>query len=216
MAWSEILAPNFAVFTPAVEHGDFRCRSVVGVRRSLSLFSEPFPVPTVDYHGSYVAAASVVLPKLGRTVLVSAHASPTRPTEEQRSKWHDVPAPQARSDGDLWDSDYVFATLESVAKNEQVLVAGDLNEARAWDDLHPGTTWGADYFALAGHAGFCDVTFRLWNHECVTHGAYQLDHVLATNDVARQITDARVVDLDDADEADHCPIRFTISLDEAS
>lgn len=207
------LATDYQVFTPAVEDGDFRCRSMVAIRSSSNLLASQFALPTARYHGSYLATAMVNLPDLGPIVLASVHASPTRPTIDQRSLWPDdlvEPSPRPTGNGELWDSDYVLATLAHHAlAGRHVLAAGDFNEARAWDGDHPGA-WGAEYFEAAQLAGLVDVTFRHWGKtERATHGPYQDDHIFATAAVDDLITRTDVER--DAGESDHHPVAFVLT-----
>jgi CO/xanthine dehydrogenase Mo-binding subunit len=178
---------------------------------------------------SYVAVAHVELPGIGATTIVSMHASPNPVTAADLARWPgDPPRPRSggigvRNTGELFYSDLIVDALRQMADERPVLAAGDLNEARSWDEAHPGHTWGVEFFDLVGRAGLDDVTYGLWGEERrtryhVTQGAYQLDYVLATPDISAAIVSAEVdaawlrPDLDVAMVADHSPIWFTLEV----
>ena len=102
-----------------------------------------------------------------------------------------------------------LATLRDLADacRHQLLAAGDFNEARGWDVLHPGETWGAEYFKAVGAAGLVDCLHRVWPDEEPTRGEYQLDHVFATTDVASKVKDPLILA---SSGSDHAPIAFTL------
>ena len=178
---------------------------------------------------SYVAGGTVELPGLGATTVISVHASPQPVTDADLARWHgELPAPRTggsgvRDAGKLFYSDLIVDVLRQMAAGGPVLATGDLNEARAWDDHHVGHTWGAEFFALVEAAGLRDVTHGLWGEERPTRyhaeqQAYQLDFVLATEDVSRAIVHAEVdaawlaPDVDLARVSDHAPVWFELAL----
>jgi CO/xanthine dehydrogenase Mo-binding subunit len=120
---------------------------------------------------SYVAAAHVELPGIGATTIVSMHASPNPVTAADLARWPgDPPRPRSggigvRNTGELFYSDLIVDALRQMADERPVLAAGDLNEARSWDEAHPGHTWGVEFFDLVGRAGLDDVTYGLWGEE---------------------------------------------------
>lgn len=188
----------------------YRCRSLVAVRRELDLEVEQTVVPTALYHGTYLAACRVTLPDLGRTTLVSVHASPTPVTTEERQAWPgELPAARPSAlGGQLWDADMVLATLGLMAPQGPVLAAGDLNEARTWDKIHTGH-WGDEFFGRATELGLVDPLHRLWGVERPTRGGYQIDHVLASPDVADAVAAARVMERPDGPAMlDHLAVWF--------
>lgn len=191
------------------------------------------PTPLVDpalldklkIHQSYVASASVELPGLGAAALVSMHASPNVVPEAELATYPSPPDPRSggssRDAGRLFYSDLVVDALADAATRGPVLAAGDLNEARAWDDGHPGETWGTEFFGGLESRGLHDITFGLWGEERRTrfhasHPAYQLDIVLASHIVAPLVVDAAVDDgwTDDAVASeglsDHAPVWIRI------
>lgn len=164
----------------------YRCRSGVAVHESLGTW-RPIDLPTSDYHGSYLAAAVVETPA-DVIVAVSVHASPTPLSQRDHDlwTWGDPPLRRgAPGDPAVWDSDHVLQTVGMAMAEEvgPVIVGGDLNEARRWDDDHAGH-WGEDWFAIANGIGMHDATFSLWGEERPTHGRYQVDHVLVSESVA--------------------------------
>jgi hypothetical protein len=72
----------------------------------------------------------------------------------------DLPRPRtAASSGELWDSDFVLATLAELARLGPTLVAGDFNECLAWDETHP-REWGREYFDRIASASLISLTHR--------------------------------------------------------
>ncbi|QIK68014.1 endonuclease/exonuclease/phosphatase family protein [Nocardioides sp. HDW12B] len=204
---------------------NYRVRSVLLWRRG-AVTGEAFPLPTAGYHGSYLAAARLDLPVVGETVAVSVHASPTVVAAEYLKQWvhtaAPIPEPRASAaPGELWDSDFVLATLAQLARRGLVLAAGDFNECLAWDTTHHGA-WGEEYFARVADSGLVSLTHRDEAGEkqtAFTHDglAYQLDHVLASASVADQVAHAPRVDATWSRErviagelSDHSPLWFEI------
>jgi hypothetical protein len=162
---------------------------------------------------------------------LSVHASPRpvvgRYLDQWRACGQNLPPPRNSGHpetGPWWDSDLVMATLKLVADagiasqpRYEVLAAGDLNEAIAWDDNHAGS-WGEDFFGAHGGAGLVadcglvSVLHMLWGGaEKPTHGGLQLDHVLATEPIGRRMSARTPEDSAQAGWAsDHLPIRFSI------
>ena len=196
--------------------------------RASAMAGEPFQVPTAGYHGSYLASARLSLPDLGETIAVSVHASPAvveaRYLEHWRQTGRPLPEPRpSAAPGELWDSDFVLATLAELAQRGNVLAGGDFNECLAWDDTHPGA-WGDEYFARVADAGLVSLAHRHGAGErqsAFTHDglAYQLDHVIASPSVADQIAQTPSVDADWSREqvvageiSDHAPLWFQIGM----
>jgi endonuclease/exonuclease/phosphatase family metal-dependent hydrolase len=222
--WAEI--SERAGFGIAIDpDSTYRVRSLLLWRRS-TVTAEPFPLPTAGYHGSYLAAARLDLPVVGDTTAVSVHASPTVVEARYRHHWRQTglplpdPRPSAGS-GELWDSDFVLATLAELARRGPVLAAGDFNECLAWDTTHQGA-WGKEYFARVANAKLVSLTHRDNAPErqtAFTHDGleYQLDHVLASPDVSDQIAQAPRVDANWSREraiagelSDHAPLWFEV------
>lgn len=190
----------------------YRCRSALLVSRGIWVEQLTHDsLPSLAYHGSYVAAARMRLLD-GRTqIAISAHASPAFPDDpamiRSAADWPaDVPAPARRQvgtavryAGELWDSDRVLATaVHAREEGGPVLMAGDLNEARGWDVGHPGT-WGEEYFRNATTSGLFAPLHERWDGERPTRWSgpddqapLQLDHVLATADLAAKVTRGHV------------------------
>lgn len=185
--------------------------SLVAVRKESGITSSTLRLPTDDYHGSYLAAATLTIPGWGDLWTISVHASPTRPTKAQLATWPgSVNMPRPRGvDGspDRWDSDLVLATIGAAALENETLAVGDFNEARNWDHDHHGA-WGGLYFDRASALGLRSPLFDLWTEEQVTSHGYQLDHILATDRVAAIIGNAQVQAMTGSN--DHAPIAFTI------
>jgi endonuclease/exonuclease/phosphatase family metal-dependent hydrolase len=187
-------------------------------------------VPTLAYHGSYVACAR--WPVGGEDVLVmSVHASPTKSAGLEL--WPgEVLEPQARPAGqradgrmDVYDSDALLATLRHQALRGNLLAAGDLNEALRWDDTHEGH-WGRDYFRGVTDAGLVSVLHALAggvetpSHRDRHGSRYQLDHVIATPRIAKWVTSPKqdpgwAAASDHADWSDHAPIWFELNAPSA-
>jgi endonuclease/exonuclease/phosphatase family metal-dependent hydrolase len=203
----------------------YQVRSLVVWRRS-AISGAALTLPTAGYHGSYLAAARLKLPMLGNVLAVSVHASPAVVESGYQEIWlgtgRDLPQPRtAASSGELWDSDFVLATLAELARLGPTLVAGDFNECLAWDQTHPGE-WGKEYFERVARARLISLTHRdggIEQQTAFTHDGleYQLDHVLATPEVARHVLGAPRVDSTWTRDAvlagatsDHAPIWFEI------
>lgn len=201
-AWRDLWArAGYTVHTSAPV---YRPVSAVIVDDAQLGASSTVELETAPYHGSYLAAAEVELPEVGPATVASVHASPNVVDPRYVMKWpRSVPMPQPRNGGGsyaadaLFDSDMVLATLARLASEGPSLAAGDLNEARGWDELpaHIGESWGERYFAGVGEAGWVDVTHREWGHERPTRRvptgpSLQLDHILATPTVASLLRDA--------------------------
>ena len=160
----------------------YPCRSGVAVPSSWR--ATAVHLPNEDYHGTYLAAVDAHVPGLGEVRFVSIHASPTPLTSADHHAWTgQLPPGRRPSPGApaVWHSDQVLADIGAAAQ-APMLVAGDLNEARRWDEVHGGS-FGADWFRNAGELGFQDLVHPVWGEEHPTRGEYQIDHVLGTADV---------------------------------
>jgi len=203
----------------------FQVRSLLLWRRS-TVTAESFLLPTAGYHGSYLAAVRLNLPAVGETIAVSVHASPAVVAAEYREHWPQTgrPLPEPRPSagpGELWDSDFVLASLADLTRLGPVLAAGDFNECLAWDAAHSGD-WGMEYFARVANSDLVSLTHRgeaVERQTAFTHDElkYQLDHVLASPSVASQIAKAPRVDAGWSRErvtagkaSDHAPLWFEI------
>lgn len=202
------------VETSPPEAPTFKCRSAVVARPGTEMKLTPLALENAAYHGSYLAGAVVEGILDVPIAAVSVHASPTRLTDESFDKWAG-PSPTPRAGGGpdagrLFHADLVLATLRSLAASQPVLLCGDWNEARAWDDHNPGT-WGKEFFELVVEAGLRDVLFERWGEERPTRGKYQIDHVFASPAVVDLVTAAELApELRGA--SDHTPVRFSISM----
>ena len=206
-----------------------RYRPVSAVITRLEVVGDrPASIPTQGYHGSYLVGLHVLLPGDTAPLLaVSVHASPRVVDEHNLEIWDSLAArPRPRvgagagaGAGRLFDADMVLATLAECALQGSVLAAGDFNEARDWDDSHPGE-WGRDFFERARKHRLQSPLFELWGEERTTRfnprgRSYQLDHLLATREVAALVTEAWVDDRwDDAESrhgrSDHAPVWFAL------
>jgi hypothetical protein len=211
VAWREAIEDRYQAV--AYEGANqYRCRSFVAVREGSGLGLEQLNFDGAEYHGSYVAAATLTSRAIGELTVMSVHASPTRPSDKDVQRWT-LPLPPVRPTGqpsELWDSDFVLETVARLApRTTPMLVAGDWNEARAWDKHHPGTWWGKEFFDAVTKAGLVDCTYSRWHTEKPTHGTvYQDDHVFASASVDRII--GPVMSVEPVPGSDHDAIAFTL------
>ena len=173
----------------------------------------------------YLAAGFIELPRIGQVRIVSVHASPRQVTRQALAEWGvDAPAGRLGPTGQVnrpWYSDLVLHTLGSVsADGQSLLAAGDYNESREYQP-----PFGSQFFARVERSGLVDVTYSHWQSERQTHfdGRHpkiQVDHVLASPDVAQLVVHEPFVDPDwidetsRADRSDHAPVWWTLSLPE--
>ena len=198
------------------------------------------PVPSAGYHGSYLAACRLRLVDGGPPIrLVSFHASP-RPVEPRYTDhWPDGDGfadPTPRDGGGwpattLFDSDYVIATLVALAgAGEPLLAAGDLNECEAWDEDHAPQRWWPPLHQTLTTAGLAlplratfpqdpELPGRRGSEQQTHFGSehdYQLDHVIATADLAAAVNHAHVepvwnrADVEAGNLSDHAPVWFSL------
>jgi len=197
-------------------------------------------LPGLVAHGSYVAAAEVRLPGAAVALRVlSIHASPAEPAAERAKARENLfprdveglivhPRQVGTSQpwaGAEWDSDRVLATAIHAAIGHELLVAGDFNEARGWDDRHGGT-WGHEFFHNAEVAGLMSPLYdenrspeipTRW-HRRGEEQPLQLDHVLATSPLAERIDQWHVdqgwsdpdIAVYEQGLSDHAPVWFWI------
>ena len=218
------LGDAYELCTYAGDLPPYRCRSVVAVRRSPGVRAEPYLLRRQAYHRSYLAAATVTVEDAASFIAVSVHASPTPYDRRYAADWG-APLPPVRPVAvrpQLWDADFVLATLQDLACDHDVLAAGDLNEARGYDTSD--SPWGALFFERVergdadGQGILVDVTYRRWaEQERPTCGVLQLDHILATPAIAAVIVDApddpAVVSPTEplhARGSDHRPLRWSL------
>ncbi len=212
---AEWRADGFTVVTE--EEQPFAVRSAVIARAGLMI--EPLRLPSADYHGSYVAAASLTVDGPPIT-LVSMHASPSRLTSDHVASALAVIRSRRQRNGEWWDADFVLGTLaDLVADGHRVIAAGDLNECLAWDQTHDGS-WGQQFFENVEHAGLGSATLAAWQrHERSTYlgsdAGYQLDHVLVTPGQSGWLRDVQLhswssEDVRSGDSPDHAWIEFLI------
>lgn len=201
----------------AEEEQPYAVRSAVIARAGLSV--KRLRLSSADYHGSYVAAASLTVDGLPIT-LVSMHASPSRLTSEYVASGQSVIAAARQRNGEWWDADFVLGTLaDLVAAGHQVVAAGDLNECLTWDLTHDGL-WGRQFFDNVERAGLTSATLAAWEgNERPTYlgseAGHQLDHVLVTPGQSGWLRDFELDSwsLDDVrsgDSPDHAWIEFLI------
>jgi hypothetical protein len=192
----------------------YKARSAVLVANSLELCS-PVELLTAEYHGSYVAVASIVVGLDAPVVLASIHASPNEVKDEWLGRWprREVPVPFARARFRLWDADMVLESMRVLLRtNAHLVVAGDWNEARLWDATHSGEA-GKQFFDRVAESGLVDCAHSEWGKEFATHDHYQLDHVFATSSIAPLIRNLHVVDdVGRRGGSDHKPIEFEIDV----
>jgi hypothetical protein len=212
---AEWRADGFTVV--AEEEQPYAVRSAVIARAGLSV--KRLRLSSADYHGSYVAAASLTVDGPPIT-LVSMHASPSRLTSEYVASGQSVIAAARQRNGEWWDADFVLGTLaDLVAAGHQVVAAGDLNECLTWDLTHDGL-WGRQFFDNVERAGLTSATLPAWEgNERPTYlgseAGHQLDHVLVTPGQSGWLRDFELHywNLDDVrsgDSPDHAWIEFLI------
>jgi hypothetical protein len=130
--------------------------SVLGFRRNLGFV-------VTDKHevfaalGTYAACADVELEN--GSVIFAKRAHQSKSCGSGRLNRHVGKAAEVRTCSVVEDVLLTEATSHSGAP---LLIAGDLNEARAWDATHPGHTCSADFFEGIKESGLTDVTFRDW------------------------------------------------------
>jgi len=205
----------------------YKVRSAILAERTLGLSrAEVEDVPTLAYHGSYIAAARWEVGN-DRVLLMSVHASPNR-AEKYLGDWPESAAgPVARAverrpggGNRLWNADALLATLRHRARLGPILAVGDFNEALGWDRTHGGVS-GRDYFDAVREAGLTSVLHDLWGlEERATHrvngkAGLQLDHIVASPLLAVWISDPQVdagwlAALDHDDWSDHAPVWFSL------
>lgn len=208
------LGSAYVCFAHPPDSPTYSCRSLVAIRWDSGIEAEPLALRTAAYHGSYLAAASVRLPRFGPATFVSVHASPAKLESRYRKLWPgELPTPRAVAKGVLWDADLVAATLSDLAGEGPLLAAGDFNEARE-SDPHFGGPWGVQYFAGLAEGGLVDCTYGRWgDSERPTRGPFQDDHILATPDIDGLISDPAVIDVSRGPGgSDHAPLRWTLAV----
>lgn len=214
--WLRAWKSDYEIVT--VARPRYQVRSALLVERSISC--DLYPLPTVRYHDSYVAAASIVLPSIGSLVALSVHASPAVITDRYRQDWKasDLEPPLGRGNDVPWDSDALLATVRAVATTGPVIAAGDWNEARSWDDNHSQSATGAEFFTRVEQEDLLrDVTYRAWKkkevptHRIGNEDSLQLDHIFATPGVAKHVhVGSPAQALGPWGASDHRSISFTI------
>jgi endonuclease/exonuclease/phosphatase family metal-dependent hydrolase len=111
-----------------------------------------------------------------------------------------------------WWTDAFLADLRlvMVGVDTSVLIAGDLNQARAYDAAS-GHRCGGEFLDAVADLGFVDVTVRDWGGERATRRSpdYHLDRVFASRQLADQM---RVDDIELVDDnvSDHAPVWFSL------
>jgi endonuclease/exonuclease/phosphatase family metal-dependent hydrolase len=182
-------------------------RSAIAFRRDLGLDAAE-DLETFRVLGTYASCARVQLD--GRSViLASIHTSPSQLDEEHAIRAH---AGTRSCELAPWWADALIAEMSS-RMSAPLVIAGDFNEARAWDASNRGHTCSTEFFKAIQEAGFIDITFRDWhNEERPTRRGpdYQLDHVFASG-VIEGLVEADDVELVHDDLSDHAAITFTLT-----
>jgi endonuclease/exonuclease/phosphatase family metal-dependent hydrolase len=182
--------------------------SVIAFRRDLGMEAAE-DLETFRVLGTYASCARVQMDDRS-VILASVHLSPSlldegHPMRAQAARRSCEPAP--------WWADALIAQLPPPA-GTPLIVAGDFNEARAWDANNRGHTCSAEFFDAIQVAGFTDITFRDWNDEeraTRRNPDYQLDHVIASAAIDG-LVEADDVELVHDDMSDHAAIAFRLTL----
>ncbi len=160
--------------------------------------------------GTYVATASL-RPDGTEVWLISAHASPSPvPAEKRRPQF------RTRScETEPWWADAFVAELLEFASHgfDHVVIAGDLNQARAYDAA-TGHTCGGELLDAIAASGFVDATLRDWEgveRPTRLNPDYHLDRVWVSSEFAERVTVHRA-DLVHDDDSDHAAVEFTVAL----
>lgn len=141
------------------------------------------PLPAL---GTY--AASALVRAESDVWLISAHTSPSR-----------VPPAKMRTDfcvrsceHDVWWSDAFVADLKAFVTADQpdLLIAGDLNQALAYDRDHPPHRCSSEFLHALRDTGLVDITLRDWlgvERPTRRNPDYHLDRVLASGDMPPRV-----------------------------
>ncbi len=126
--------------------------------------------------GTYVAPVKLLLNN-GSVWLVSVHASPSPVPSDKRRTDFGV----RQCEREPWWADASLAELKSFVREDRgdAIIAGDLNQARAYDAAMNHTCGGELLDGIAA-TGFVDVTSRDWNlieRPTRRNPDYQLDRV---------------------------------------
>lgn len=161
--------------------------------------------------GTYVAPARL-LHNSGSAWLVSVHTSPSPvPLDKRRPDFG------VRScEREPWWADAFLAELKSFVSEElgAAVIAGDLNQARAYDKaMHH--TCGGEILDGVTATGFVDVTSRDWNHierPTPQNPDYQLDRVFVSEALAGRVAvDEAELEYDGL--SDHVTVQFVLDLE---
>lgn len=116
----------------------------------------------------------------------------------------------------VYYSDVISQELVALAKTGGLVVAGDFNEAHAWDLSHKTTT-SAEFFDRLATNGLVDVTARAWLGEVTTQTKhpYQVDRIFASTDVDVEVKEAAEAIGPDDGCSDRFPIAFSITARQA-
>lgn len=192
--------------------------SVVGVIPSVASEPAPRADPWLEIVSNYVTLAT--LNANGQSVLlVSVHAPATKADEFLRRSLNkpgaiaaEELAKVARPQCPPYALDIIFGALQRRPLGERFIVAGDMNEARLFDETMPETRGAAvEFFHRAKANG--------WEECCCPDGveqrtfvkkesrAYQLDHLFCDRATRAGVRSFRVVPEDEVKGlSDHVPL----------
>jgi endonuclease/exonuclease/phosphatase family metal-dependent hydrolase len=201
------LQDAYQVVRRAPETGKPRGRtSALLIRKGLGLVVDADP-DILSHLGTYAAAAEIATSR-GSITCVSVHASPSQVAVGEAPE----ALRQTRScEVTPWWAD-VFIQDLLASPRDRLVIAGDLNEARRWDNEHGGHVCSAEFFASVAELGLVDITWRDWNkreRHTRRDPDYQLDHVFASTAIASDV-EADAIEVVHDDASDHAAITFLV------
>lgn len=181
--------------------------SILLVRDGVRLEEGPSGRRPFGALGTYAASARL-LHSGGSVWLASIHASPSPVPPAKRR-----PDFQVRTcEAEPWWADAFLAELKSFVG--EAIIAGDLNQARAYDKAMNHVCGGELLDGVAA-TGFVDVTSRDWDHmeRPTRHNPdYQLDRVCVSESLADRVAVDKS-ELQHDGVSDHAGVRFMLNVE---
>lgn len=154
-------------------------------------------VTTIDTEGVHACSTTITTAE-GPLVAVSLHVSTV---DDQSARLAAV------ADG-----------LATVASAQRMIIAGDFNAARRFDEVYPGMNYGK-FFERMREVGFFECHWRLHGREVQTFWgkqtieAYQDDHFFVNEDLGAKVTSCSAIDNAVVRRlSDHAPLELVIDL----